>query len=664
MTAQGARARRLAILGLFLLLVPASSRAEVTRVEIERREAVLGGKSFGNVGSYEKLVGKVYFAVDPDNPHNKIIVDLDKAPRNAQGKVEFSSDFYIIKPKDPSRGNGVVFFDIVNRGNKQLLRSFSRGGGSADPTKEADFGDAYLLNQGYTLVAVGWQFDVAKGKGLVGFDAPIATDNGKPITGWVRMWFISDKATLSYAYVGGYNTRAYPPLDLDNPQYRLTEREGIFAPSRLIPRDQWQFAREENGIVVPDANSIYLKSGMRAGLTYEVAYETQNPPVAGLGLAAVRDMASALKNDPGAVAPGRYAYMYGASQTGRLIRHIIYEGFTIDEQGRKAFDGAFVQTGATGVGSFNERFAQPNELGSFTQTKFPILYKTTTDPITGRQDGLGARIPAGLEPKIMLVDSASEYWDRGRVSALRHVSLDGREDVEDAPNVRVFMLAGTRHGAGSFPPADSGGQFKENTNDYRWAQRGLLAALDAWVRQGTAPPDSRHPRLSDLTLVAHENFTFPSIPGAQLPTNVPGGYRGDVPGPYSALPFLVSKVDADGNDLGGIRLPEQAVPLATLTGWQFRSERIGAPNTLIAMAGAFIPFPATRAERERTRDPRQSIAERYGTRADYLKRIQESAQHLAQERYILQDDVPAIVQEAGRHWDSLMTPARPTNQAR
>jgi hypothetical protein len=290
-------------------------------------------------------------------------------------------------------------------------------------------------------------------------------------------------------------------------------------------------------------------------------------------------------------------------------------------------------------------------------------FSTTRQPIRSRQDGLGSRIPARLEPKIMLVDSASEYWDRGRVSALRDVSLDGREDVEDAPNVRVFMLAGTRHGSGSFPPADNGGQFKENTNDYRWAERGLLAALDAWVRQGMPPPESRHPKLSDLTLVAHENFKFPPIPGAQLPTNVPGGYRGDVPGPYSALPFLVSKVDADGNDLGGIRLPEQAVPLATLTGWQFRSERIGAPNTLIAMAGAFIPFPATRAERERTRDPRQSIAERYGTRADYLKKIQESAQRLAQERYILQVDVPAIVQEAGRHWDSLMTPARPTSQA-
>ena len=291
-----------------------------------------------------------------------------------------------------------------------------------------------------------------------------------------------------------------------------------------------------------------------------------------------------------------------------MIRHFIYEGFTIDEQGRKAFDGAFVQTGATGLGSFNERFAQPNELGSFTQTKFPILYKTTTDPVTGRVDGLGARIPAGLEPKMMLVDTSSEYWDRGRVAALRHMTLDGSDDVEDAPNVRVFQLAGTKHGAGSFPPVDNGGEFKENTNDYRWAQRGLLAALDAWARNGTTPPPSAHPKIGDLTLVPRDNLKFPAIPGVKWPANVPGGYRADVPAPYSALPFLVPKVDADGNDIAGIRLPEQAVPLATLTGWQFRSERIGAQNTLIAMAGAYIPFPTTRAERERTRDPRQSIA--------------------------------------------------------
>ena len=664
MTTRIIRPRRLAIAGLLLLLAPALVRADVTRVDIQRREDVLAGKSFGSAGPYEKLVGKVYFAVDPNNPHNKIIVDLDKAPKNAQGRVEFSSDLYILKPKDAAKGNGVVFFDIVNRGNKGLLRSFSRGGGGADPTTEADFGDAYLLEQGYTLVAVGWQFDVAKGRNLVGFDAPMATDNGAPITGWVKMWFVSNQPTLAFEYVAnGYNTRAYPALNPNDPNYRLTEREGIYAPVRLIPRDQWEFAKMENGKPVADPNFIHLKPGFRAGLTYEVAYETKNPPVAGLGLAAIRDMASSLKFGASPIAPGKYAYMYGASQTGRLIRHIVYEGFTIDEQGRKAFDGAFVQTGATGLGSFNERFAQPNELGSFTQTKFPFLYKTTTDPLTGKQDGLGARIPAGLEPKLLFVDTGSEYWDRGRVAALRHTSLDGREDVEDAPNVRVYYLAGTKHGAGSFPAADNGGEFKENTNDYRWAQRGLLASLDAWVRQDTTPPASRHPKLADLTLVARDNLKFPAIPGVKWPAHVPGGYRSDVAGPFSALPFLVSKVDADGNDIAGIRLPEQAVPLATLTGWNFRSERIGAPDVLIAMAGAYIPLPTTRAEREKAKDPRMSIAERYTSRADYLKKIQESANTLATERYILQRDIPQIVQEAGRHWDSLMTPAKNTSQA-
>jgi hypothetical protein len=395
-----------------------------------------------------------------------------------------------------------------------------------------------------------------------------------------------------------------------------------------------------------------------------VAFETRNPPVAGLGLAAIRDVASAFKYKSDAVAPGKYAYMYGASQTGRLIRQIVYEGFTIDEQERKAFDAAFIHTGGTGRGSFNERFAQPNELGSFTQTKYPIMYKVTTDPVTGRRDGLGARIPAGLEPKLFLVDTSSEYWDRGRVAALRHTSLDGRVDETDAPNVRVYTIAGTQHGAGSFPPAEGNGQLRTNSNDYRWAQRGLLVALDSWVRQNTPPPSSRHPMLSDGTLVAHRDFKFPALPGVQLPTFVPGGYRPDVPAPYSALPFLVPQVDADGNEIAGIRLPEQAVPLATLTGWQFRSERIGAPRSLLAMAGAHISLAPSRAEREKSQDPRPSVEERYPSRADYLKKVQEAGDRLAGERYILKDDVGLIVELAGARWDWLMGPRQPSQAGR
>lgn len=642
------------MLGLGALLLTGTASAEVTRVEVKSRADLLGGRTFGSTGPYEVINGTIYFGVDPANPHNRIIVDLDKAPRNAQGRVEFSSDLVVLRPKDGSKANGVLFFDVVNRGNKSLLSVFSRASRGTDFKSDAEVGDAYLLREGYTLVFVGWQFDIAMGKGQVGFTAPIATENGAPIKGWVRMPFIMDKPAASFAYAGGYNTGLYRPLNLQDRSYRLTVREGTFAPARLIARDDWQFARVDGANTVADPASIALKGGFKPGLTYELAYETQNPPVAGLGMAALRDAASAFKYGSNQVASGRLAYMYGASQTGRLIRQLIHEGFTIDEAGRKVFDAAFIQTGAVGFGSFNERFAQPNELGPFTQTKFPFLYRTTVDPVTGREDGLGKSIPAGLEPKLFLVDSSSEYWDRGRVAAMRHTSMDGSEDVDDAPNVRAYQLSGTKHGAGYFPPANNGGQFPENANDYRWAQRGLLAALDAWARNGVEPPPSTHPNLKDGTLAAHSAFRFPAIPGVQQPTFVPGGYRADVPAPYSAMPFLVPKVDDDGNDLGGIRLPIIAVPLATETGWQFRSPAIGAPTTLIAMAGAHIEFPKTKADRERTKDPRVSIVERYGSKAEYLRRVREAATKLADQRFILREDIQPITDELAAEWDGIM----------
>ncbi|MGE3520016.1 MAG: alpha/beta hydrolase domain-containing protein [Vicinamibacterales bacterium] len=649
------RPARCVLFALVAALVATTARAEVTGVEIRSRADVLNGRTFGDAGAYEKLSGTIHFALDPNNPHNTIIVDLNMAPKNAQGKVEFSSDLFIIKPKDPSKGNGVLLFDVVNRGRKGLLGVFSRGTGSDDPTTEADFGDAYLLKQGYTLVMVGWQFDVPTGGKQVGMKAPIATDNGAPIKGWLRMPLTLNEPAAAADYTVSYNTRAYPPLDLKNPAYRLTVREGIFAPMRLIPRDQWSFAKADG---TPDPYSIAVKGGLKPGLTYEVYFESQNPPVAGLGFAALRDAASAWKNGTDPTLTGKFAYMYGASQTGRMIRGLIKEGFTIDESGRKAFDAAFVHTGATGYGSFNERFAAPNELGTFTQTVFPFHYKTEVDPVTGREDGFGKVIPAGLEPKLFLVDSSSEYWDRGRVAAMRHLSLDGSEDFEDAPNVRVYQMSSTKHGAGAFPPSDSGGVTKDNANNYRWTQRGLLAALDAWTRANTAPPASRHPRLSDGTLVAHRDYRFPAVPGVQPPTYVPGGYRADVPTPQSALAFKVPKVDAFGNDLGGIRLPVIEVPLATQTGWMFRSEKIGAPSVLIPMAGMYIPLPLTKADRERTKDPRQSIEELYAGRADYLKKVQAAGEKLAKERYILAEDVQAIVEEAGKQWDFLVAGPR------
>jgi len=313
-----------ALAALLAASIPVVIQAEVTRVEIASRQDVLGGKAFGSVGSYEKLYGKVYFAVSTDNPHNKIIADLDKAPRNAQGKVEFSSDLFIIKPKDPSKGNGVLLFDVVNRGNKGLLSVFNHAKGSPDPSTEADFGDGLLMRQGFTLVAVGWQFDVPKDKAHIGMDATVATDHGKPITGWVSPWFIPNKKSDSFEYGSGYFTHAYPPVDPNNAAYRLTEREGFMAAPRLIPREDWQFGRMQNGTLVNDPFWITLKGGFRAWQTYELDYESQNTPVAGLGFAAIRDLASSLKYNSDAVVHGRYAYTYVASQPGRYQLHLVY----------------------------------------------------------------------------------------------------------------------------------------------------------------------------------------------------------------------------------------------------------------------------------------------------------------------------------------------------
>lgn len=622
------------VLAFVALFGPAVTRAEVTRVEISSRQDVLGGKAFGNVGAYEKLSGKVYFAVDPNNPHNNTIADIDKAPRNSQGKVEFSADLFILRPKDSSRGNGVLLFDVPNRGGKGVLSSLNRAKGSADPTTEDDFGDGLVMREGYTVVCVGWEFDIPKKPGLVLLDAPVATDAGKPITGWIDPgpWFIPNKLVDSYNYASGDFTPSYPPLDLKNSAYRLTERDSLVSFPRLVPREDWQFGRLENGQVAANRDWVTMKGGFKPGMVYQLAYESSNPPVAGVGFAAVRDLASALKYNSDAVVRGKYVYTFGASQVGRWQRQMIYEGFTIDEQGRKAVDALFIQTGGTGLGSFNERWAQPDELGSYTQTKFPIRYETITDPVTGKRDGLGARVPAGLEPKILEVDTEAEYYDRGRVTSLRHISMDGSKDLPDPPNVRIFLLAGARHGSGSWPPAEAESQqLPVDPLEYRWAQRALLAALDHWVREGVAPPPSLHPMLANQTAVSLNEIKFPNVPGVQWPYRVPGGMRNDLmAGPASVLPFLVPRVDKDGNVTSGLRLPEQSVPLGTYGGWAFRSESYGQSDTLVSMAGSYIPFAKSKAEREKAGDPRLSVEERYSGRADYVRHVEDAAKKLVE----------------------------------
>ncbi len=643
---------------LGLLAAPASARAHVTDVVITSCIDVLEGKSFGETGPYEKCVGKIYFALDPENSRNRIIVDLDKAPRNALGEVEFSADLFLLRPKDPSRGNGVLFFDVVNRGNKLLLGRFNLARGSSDPTTEADFGDGFLMREGYTLVALGWE--ASPNTPAVSLYPPTATDSGRPIYGQISNWFIplspSQTFDITSSYWSGFEE--YPPLDPANPDYQLTERLSYHGEPREVPRESWQFGQMENGEVVYDPQHIFLWTGFRPGYTYQLTYETKDPLVIGVGFAAIRDAASYFKFDSDAEVQGRYAYAYGVSQTGRYLRQLIYEGFTVDERGdRKALDAIFVHAGGASLGPFNERFGQPNDGGFHSQTKFPILYQETRDPATGRRDGLGTRIPDGLDPKVFLYETSSEYWDRGRVVGLNHTSIDGLEDVRLAENLRFYLMGSIPHSNGSLPPADRfSQQQRSNPIDVRPSMRALLVGLDRWVQEDKLPPPSRHPTLSEETLIDRSEIEFPGIPGVQWPYEVPGGYRSDLPGQLTdnPLPFLVPNVDADGNETSGILLPEVAVPLGTYTGWAFRSLRAGAPGEIIMMAGTYVPFARTRAERREWNDPRLSVEERYSSRAEYLRRSEEAARLLIQEGYLLSEDLQRVLGGGAAHWDWLM----------
>jgi hypothetical protein len=650
----------------FLLGAPLAARAEVTRIEITARNDVLAGKAFGAVGAYEEIVGKVYYAIDPESARNKAIADLDKAPRDADGRVTFSGDLIILAPKDRARGNGVALFDVVNRGRKNILRDFDLAPPAFDPSAPLDLGDGFLLQQGYTLVWAGWQFDVAGRRGLLGLEAPPTRAGGKPVTGRVATTFTPNTADATYPLdnMGRYaDTTHYPPVDPASADNALVVRDGFLAAPRTIPRDQWQFGREKDGRVVPDISAVHLNGGFQPGHFYELSYEATGAVVAGVGFAALRDLASAVKHRDDLPVAARYAYAFGPSQDGRWLREFLYEGFNADEQGRRAFDAVMAHiAGAARGGDFNSRFARPNGLGFFVASLFPYLDLDQRDPVSGKVDGIEMKLTPEQRPKIFYTNSSGEYWGGGRAAALTHTALDGSEDAKVPDNVRIYLLAGTQHVPGGYLPSQGAGAQKPNGNEYGFALRALLVAMDHWVRDGTEPPANAHPRLADKTLVPRDRIAFPSIPWVKSPLTIPAGYRADLAdGSAHPLPLLVPQVDEDGNELAGIRLPNVAVPLATYTGWNFRSPAIGEPDALLPLTGSFIPFPATKAAREAASDPRFSIEERYGTRARYEAEVAKATDGLVQQRYLRSEDAPAVEARALKTWDEVAGGTLPRN---
>src|SRR5581483_6542174 len=475
------------------LTVATTAEAHVVRLRIERREVVLNGRAFGAAGPYEKLVGWVDFAFDPNLSANEIVVDLPLAPRNARGEAEASAEFYLLKPLDPRRGNGRLFYEVGNRGGKSILATFQKAAGSLDPTTEAEFGDGALMKQGFSLLWMGWQWDVPQRAGVMRMDMPIATENGKPITGLVRGNFILNERSNT-APVADRNHLAYAPLDRNAADYVMTVRDEITARGEMIPRSKWRF--------VDDAN-VALDGGFEPGRIYDVVYRSQNPKVVGFGLSGARDLISFLKYDTTSdnPLPGiRYAIGWGVSQSGRYLRHFLYQGFNADEQGRRVFDGVFDQVGGAGRGSFNHRFGQASRDALqyfnilFPVDLFPFTDGPETDPETGITDSLLARAEKdGTAPKIFHLLTNSEYFNRA--GSLVHTDPTGTKDADIPPTTRVYMIASAPHGPGPFPPASNvgGGMVGRaplNPLNYAFATRALFRALDRWVVDDVAPPPS------------------------------------------------------------------------------------------------------------------------------------------------------------------------------
>jgi hypothetical protein len=456
------RALRRSIIALALFLgVARPAQARVVRLIVDSRTPIANGLPFGAAGAYDRLTGRIFYAFDPANPHDRAIVDLDLAPRNARGEVEAWGEFVMLVARDPAKRNGVTLVDVANRGGVTVGVFHLGANRAADPADAAAYGDAFLLREGYTVLTLGWQWDILPSQNGVHFHPPVAGDATHRVTGLVRSDITIDAPTRTIPLghrVGTSQALGYPVSDTADVANVLTVRDAPAGARRIIPRREWRFAREDSGHVSFDPRSVYLASGFEAGKIYEVVYRAADPVVTGTGLAAVRDVISYLKHDTASVAPTRWGIAYGVSQTGRLLRHLLYQGFNTDEAGRLAYDGIFVHTAGAGRGSFNHRFAQPSRDAQpystffYPTDLFPFTTTAEEDPLTGARGGLRTNVATRApQPKVFYVDGGYEYW--GRAASLTHTSVDGTGDIPFLPSERRYVISGAQHSSPApFPP--------------------------------------------------------------------------------------------------------------------------------------------------------------------------------------------------------------------
>jgi len=645
-----------------VLIAAATAHAGVTKVQIISRGPAYGGYSFPKVGTYERIIGKAFGEINPADRHNNVIVDIGLAPRNANGKVEYSFDFYILKPTDLSKGNHKVFYEAPNRGSK-LFGNFNRSAGGNDPATASDPASSFLAPQGYTMVWSGWDFGAGTNNSNLNLTItlPIAKNpDGSSIKGPAYEYIVSP---------GGAYTLNYPPATLDQGKATLTHRVHLDDMPQIIPASGWEYENNGSAIRLLPAGTPFIANDI-----YEFSYTAKDPTVNGIGFAAVRDFNSFLRyaaDGPGTANPlagdVTRIYTFTVSQPGRMLNDFRNLGFNEDENGKIVFDG-MLQWIAAGDGiNMNYRFSQPGRTERNRQDQlyiegvFPFANQRTTDPITGKTAGRYDRCTESKTcPLAMEVYSANEYWVKA--ASLFTTDPSGKIDLPDHPMTRDYFISSEQHGTGN--AASKGNcQQLQNPLDSAPVLRALFAAMDEWSTKGTAPPPSAIPRLADGTLIPampQSKVGFPKIPGVTytglmstryllnygkdfystgiMTTNPPAVKTPIFNNPEngSIYPSYVPKTDADGNDIAGVRLPDVTVPLATYTGWALRSGP--QANDGCEAAGQYIPFAKTKADRMTSGDPRMSLEERYSSLSAYSSAVEKAIDEMIAKRLMLAED--------------------------
>ena len=660
---------------LFLLLILIHSsfcntlQARVYRVIVTKTEPYSDGKIFGQAGSYEKLTGQAYGEIDPDSKLNSIIQDIQLAPRNSRGMVDYVSDFIILRPSDISKSNGILFLSLPNRGN-------------AFPA------DTVLLGRGYIYFWCAWQGDVLRGNNRLTMRVPYASDKGGSIAGILRTEFqvTSETATLnlSSGFFTGLTHYSYETVSLDNKDLTLTKRILESDTRDTLPAGEWAFSDCSKGRFpgIPSTTKISLRNGFQPNLIYELIYTAKDPLVLGLGFAAIRDFSSFLRHElkdesgfpnplvskGGSINSVKAAIMQGVSQCSNFARTFLFFGFNQDENGLIVFDGVNAHIGTRRI-SLNIRFGRPGGGGLqhedhlFPGNDPPFSWDKELDHISGITGGILEKcIGTATCPKIMQTLSSTEYWQLR--ASLTTTDSYGTRDLKIPDNVRIYLFSGTQHSPAGGADQISG--FSMNYNSYVPYHRALIVALEKWVLEGKEPPASSYPTIASKTLTTPDKIGtgWPDIPGVpysgkanELPLldygplydfrNVTGILTQEPPKVKSDQPYktLVPKVDKDGNEIAGIRGINIRVPVGTYTGWALRRKGFGEGD-LSSLNGMFIPFKNTKKDRKAINDPRLSLEERYGNHEKYVEAVRRAAMELTDAGFLLPEDAKAEIEIA------------------